>query len=88
MKIKDGYKLRQVAGEDIVVPLADKTKQANGIFRLNKQAAELFSIFTDDSSVDDGVSFLKKTYGITDEEARADVSDFVDMLRKFDMIDE
>lgn len=88
MKIKDGYKFRQIAGEDIVVPLADKTKKANGIFRLNKQASELFNMFLEDSSSDDAIRFLTDTYGISAEQAESDVKDFIDMLRKFDMLDE
>ncbi|MBQ9374732.1 MAG: PqqD family protein [Ruminococcus sp.] len=88
MKIKDGYKLRQVAGEDIVVPLADKTKKANGIFRLNKQASELFNVFSSDSTAQDAIDFLTENYGISTEQAESDVNDFIDMLRKFDMLDE
>lgn len=88
MKIKNKFKLRQVAGEDIVIPLADKSEQSNGIFRLNEEAAGLFRIFLNGINEQDGISFLVDNYGISHEEAGSDVRDFIDLLKKYDMIEE
>ncbi|MDO5125063.1 MAG: PqqD family protein [Ruminococcus sp.] len=89
MKIKDGYKLKHIAGEDIIIPLADKTKLVNGIFRLNEQGVELFNIFSESGATkDDAAKYLIDTYGISYEQATEDVEEFVQMLKKFNMIED
>ena len=88
MKIKNGYNLRTVAGEKIVIPLADESRKNQGIFKLNEEGASLFLLFQQGAELSDGAELLIETYGASMEQAESDVKDFVDVLKQFNMIDE
>ena len=42
MKIKEGYILRKIAGEDVVIPIGGNIANFNGVIRLNESAAFLW----------------------------------------------
>ena len=88
MKIKKGYSFKVVAGENIVVPLADESLKTQGIFKLNPQAAKLFELFLNGAEISDAVKLLTETYGISEYQAQADASEFVELLKSYNMIDD
>lgn len=88
MKIKKGYNLRTVAGENIVIPLADESRKNHGIFKLNEEGSSLFKLFQQGAEVSDGAKLLAEKYEIPFEQAEQDTIDFVDILRKFNMVEE
>lgn len=88
MKIKKGYNLRTVAGEKIVIPLADESRKNQGIFKLNDEGASLFNLFKNGGEISDGAKLLSESYGITLKQAEQDVSEFVELLNQFNMLEE
>lgn len=80
MKIKDGFILRKIAGEDIVVPIGNNIADFNGVIRLNESAAFLWRELQEELSKEDLISKLRNEYEIDEELASTDVQDFLDIL--------
>jgi hypothetical protein len=80
MKIKEGYILKEVAKQYIVVPVGDEAINFNGILTLNKSAKYLFEALMDDKTMDELVLLLTHKYDITEEKARQDIQEFIDIL--------
>lgn len=87
MKIKKEYKVRTVAGEKIVVPLGEESKVNRGVFKLNKEAACLFEIFSDKIDKQNGIKALVENFGADETQAEIDVSNFIQMLVDFNMVE-
>ncbi|MGN1134383.1 MAG: PqqD family protein, partial [Oscillospiraceae bacterium] len=88
MKIKTDYSLRKVAGEYIVVPLAEESKRVHGIFNINEVGAKLFELYQNGAESADGVKLLMDTYGIDEATATADNNDFVELLKKYELLED
>ena len=87
MKIKDGFILRKIAGEDIVVPIGGNIANFNGIINLNESAAFLWRELQQDLSIEELVDKLIKEYEINEEIASNDVQSFVDILVQNNVIE-
>ncbi len=82
MKIKDGYILREVAGNCLVVALSADTT-FSGMLRLNETGKLLWEALQTDTTEDALVAALLAEYEIDEETARADVSRFLDSLAEY-----
>ncbi len=80
MRIKEGYVLKEVAHEYIVVPVGDEAINFNGILTLNKSAKLLFEALMKDVEISDLVSLLLNKYEIDEEKALEDVKAFIHVL--------
>jgi len=69
MRIKEGYVLKEVAKEFIVVPVGDEAINFNGILTLNKTAKLLFETLLNDVEIKDLVKVLLDKYDIDEEQA-------------------
>lgn len=88
MKIKEGFLLRQVGDNHVVVPLGAQTVDFRCIITLNAVGAFLWEKMTTDFTVADMVTALLAEYDVTADVATADVERFVAALREKDLLDE
>lgn len=86
MKIKDGFVLREVAGQRIVVAVGKATQSFNGIIKLNESSALLWKKLENGATEEELVGTLLGEYDVTEEEARKDVKTFVDNLTKAGLV--
>jgi len=87
MKIKEGFILKVVANEYIVVPVGNKALDFNGLITLNKSGKLLFeNMLNNDLTIDDLVKLLLDHYEIDELTAKKDVKEFVDKLKNKDII--
>ena len=77
MKIKNGFVLRVVGGESVVVPVGEMSKKFHGMINLNETGAFLWKFFTEEHTVDEGVQALLNEYEVEELLARTDVETFV-----------
>lgn len=82
MKIKDGFVLREIAGEDIVVPIGNNIADFNGVIRLNKSAAFLWRALEEDITKNDLIKSLIQEYQIDKNLAIKDVEEFINILQE------
>ena len=80
MKIKEGFIIRQVGGENIVVPIGKTGKDFHGMIKLNDSGAFLWRFFMQDHTEEEAVAALLNEYEVDEETAKADVAAFVKTL--------
>ena len=77
MKIKEGFILRNVAGNNVVVPIGQATIDFNGMMSLNETGAFLFEKMLKGTTREELIEALKKEYEIEEALAQKDVDDFI-----------
>ena len=82
MKIKDGFILREVAGNYIVVAVGEAVKSFNGVINLNETGAFLWTFFSEEHTIDEGVAALLAEYEVEEDVARTDVENFTQTALK------
>ena len=82
MKIKKGFVLRSVGGENIVVPVGEVSKQFHGMIKLNESGAFLWNFYKEEHTKEQGVEALLAEYEVDKETAERDVTAFLDTLVK------
>lgn len=83
MKIKDGFMLRNVGGENLVVAVGEASDYFHGMIRLNDTAAFLWKKMEDGVDTKDGlVKSLTSEYDVTDERAGKGVDSFLQTLQE------
>lgn len=82
MKINENFVLRQVAGSWIVLSVADKTVDFNGMLTLNETGLLLWRLLEKESSREALAQALTDEYEVTYEQALADVDEYLDYLER------
>lgn len=81
MKIKSNYKLREIAGETIVVNQGTVNVNMTRILSLNASAKLLYEQLSGrEFTAEDAARMLSDTYGIGEEEALLDGRKWMDAL--------
>lgn len=87
MKIKDIYKVREIAGENLVVEQGKLQSDMTKVISLNGTALLLWNTLKgDDFTLEDAAEVLVKQYGIDRERATVDAAKWVDALTKCGVI--
>lgn len=81
MKIKQGFILREVAGNYIVVAVGSAVKEFNGVINLNETGAFLWKKLQDGADEEGLVQALLSEYEVEEDLARKDVRAFVEKLQ-------
>lgn len=82
MKIKPGFILRQLAGENVVVPVGTAGESFNGMIRLNEAGVLLWRELSEGAGKEALAEKLLETYdGVTREQALTDVGEFLESIR-------
>ena len=87
MKIKKGFVIRKVGDAHVVVPVGELSKTFHGMINLNETGAFLWKFFTEDHTIDEGVTALCGEYEVDEEKARIDVEKFANILTKNEFIE-
>ena len=88
MKINSNYKIREVAGETIVVNQGTAEVNMTRIISLNASARLLYeSLANKDFTLEDAAQILSDTYGIPAEVAKKDAQVWVEALQKCGIIE-
>lgn len=86
MKIKDGFILREVAGNYIVVAVGDAVKNFNGVINLNETGAFLWKILEKGGDKESLTAALLGEYDVQEEIAKADVEAFIEKLTEAGLV--
>lgn len=81
MKIKDGFMLRNVAENNVVVAVGKATLDFSGLITLNASGAFLWSLMQNDINIDDMAKKMCEVYDVDFETAKTDINDFADKLK-------
>lgn len=88
MKIKDGFILKDVAGNKIVIATGEQRLNFNGIITFNNVGADVFNLLDGTNSTEDIVSNISEKYGVSCDIVKADVEKLIDKMKKHNLIEE
>ncbi len=81
MKVKDGFILREVAGNFIVVAVGGAVKNFNAVITLNETGALLWRALEKGAEEKDLLKVILDEYDIDEATAKADVLAFIKKLQ-------
>ncbi|MBQ9358196.1 MAG: PqqD family protein [Abditibacteriota bacterium] len=82
MKIKDGYVLKTVAGEDLIINSGPDAADFRRMIRLNKTAAFMWRRLAEGKTPEETARAVAEEYSIDPDKARRDVEGFAEKLIK------
>ncbi|MBO4125953.1 PqqD family protein [Streptococcus suis] len=80
MKIKSGYMLNKLGNQFVVVAIGDRSKEFQGMIKLNESASFLWKRLEEEMKQDQLVAALQAEYELSEEVARRDVEAFLAIL--------
>ena len=86
MKIIDGFVLKTIADTNVVVPVGSNNVSFRSIISLNSSGAFLWNLLTKETDEDALVKALTAEYDVDEATARNDVKEFIDIMRKANLI--
>ncbi len=87
MKIKNGFLLRKVGEQNIVVAIGDESRDFNGIIRLNDTGRFLWEKLQNETTENGLVSAMLLEYDIDEATARNDTADFIESLKEANLLE-
>ena len=82
MKIKNGFMLREVAGNNVVVAVGEASRSFNGLITLNDTAVFLWNKLVEGATEEELVQAIKDEYIVQSDVAEKDVAAFVEKCKK------
>ena len=86
MKIKDGFVLRNICDEFIVVAVGRQTLDFKGLIKLNESGAFLWEQLKTDRTESELLAALTAEYAVDEETAKADITAFLSSLKEADLL--
>lgn len=86
MKIKKDFELRNIGGENTLVPVGDTANSFKGIIKINDIGSFIWNNLENVNTEEEIVSMIVSGYGLEAIEARKDVSDFLTYLKNVQII--
>jgi len=86
MKIKDGFLLKEVAGNHVVLPVGKM--DFDGVITLNETGVFIWKQLENSTTREKILSAFLDVYEVSEEKAREDLDAFLQILIKADLIDE
>lgn len=80
MRIKDGFVLREVAGQVMVVATGEASKDFHGMIKLNSTGKRIWQGISDGLSADEIARSLAAEYNVSEEKALADVNTMTERM--------
>lgn len=87
MKIKEGFILRKVAGQNLVVPVGSNTMNFNAAITLNESAAFLWNQLNEDKTEEQLTSLMTQEYDIDEDSAKTDITVFLNVLKEHGILE-
>ncbi len=87
MKIKNGYMMRKVVDNCVVVPMGDEVTNFNGMINLNETGELLFKKLQEGCTREELIEAMLAEYDISREICERDVDKFIEKLDKVGILD-
>ena len=82
MKTRDGFVLREIGGNHVVVAVGDAVKIFNGMIQLNETGAFLWKQLSVGAELDELVEKTTQEFKVEKDVAEKDVVEFVESLKE------
>lgn len=88
VKLKDGFVLRGIAGEHLLMPTGENITKYSGSVALNEVSAFIVEKLKEPLSKDDLLEFILAEYDVDRETAKKDLDALLAKLREYELLDE
>ena len=88
IKIKEGFLLRKVAGDHVVVPVGEAGKVFHGMIRLNDTGAFLWEQCRKETTKEQVLQAMAEKYEVDESVAADDLDRFLQQLRNAEILEE
>lgn len=88
MRVKQGFVLREICGEYIIVPTGEIAIEFNGLMTVNEIGAFLWERLNQEVSFEDLLQAILDEYDVDEVTARIDLKEFIEYLNKYQILEE
>ncbi len=88
MKIKDGFVLREVSGQAVVIAVGKASECFHGMINLNETGKDIWQGIEAGLNIDEIQTKMVEKYDVSQETVRKDIIDLIDKMRDAGIIDE
>ena len=88
MKIKEGFLLKKITGNNVIVPLGENLVDFSAMITLNDTGAFIWGLLQEDTTFDELVDAIIKEYSLDKDTATADVEHFINLLKNERLLEE
>ncbi len=87
MKLSENFVLKNIAGENVVMPVGDAVGKINGMIKLNSSAKVIWDALEENKDADGILEEMKKNFtGVDDETLTEDINYFLNKLREHEIL--
>ena len=87
MKIKDGFVLKEIAGTIVVVPVGNQLVDFSSMITFNSVSELIWRTLEKGASAEDCVNAVLDEYDADSETVKADVAEFIALLKTHNLLD-
>lgn len=87
MKVNSDFVMRNIAGENILVPTGEAAEKFNGMITMNEAAAFMWQNIDEVETKEDLVKMVLDEFEVDEETATRDVENFINELSSINMIE-
>ena len=87
MKIKDGFVLREVGGQAVVIATGGASKTFHGMIKLNSTAMDIWKLMESGLDAESIADSITEKYNIDRESAASDIKEFIEKMEKAGFIE-
>lgn len=88
MKIRGEFITRQILDDTVVLPVGNTAIEFNNMIMLNSVSLVIWQCLEKDVSFDDILKAVTDNFEVYQEQAVADIREFLDGMRSFNLLDE
>lgn len=82
MKIKEGFVMREIAGQAVVTATGKASENFHGMVKLNSTAKDVWELITKGLDVREIAQTLGEKYGVSADTCEADVLEMIEKMEK------
>lgn len=88
MKLQGEFVVRQVMDQIVAIPVGETALRLNGMILLNDVSRAIWENLETETSPEQILAAVTENFEVSEAEARADIEEFLDKLRKMQILEE
>ena len=88
MKLRGEFVVRQVMDNTVAIPVGQTALRLNGMILLNDVSKLIWSCLEQEASIESTVTAVTDAFDVSSDEARTDILEFCEKLRKLQLLEE
>ena len=88
MKLRGEFVVRQVMDQIVAIPVGQLALTFNGMIMLNQVSKVIWDCLEQEADLDSIVTAVTDAFDVSAQEARTDILEFCDKLRKLQLLEE